>query len=478
MASRTAAPTRKRGHARPRRCRAPRRPRARSASRRSGQRNATSTTPAPMPTMAASIRAMLSSRKVRATRHQHAPPTPMSSRPAEPGDVGGARDRDLGDVVVARPRRRRGPAPQPDAQPEERATAAPPLRRAGEPASSTTAAASARPGQRSSRDVGRVDQTGGEPGGDGGQHEGGRDPLPAWPVPRPVVAPSRAHPLRALLGLRPPACAPAGLATGIAGAQGRSARQRHLDCIGAARPRNRADGSLRVRAAPVGLAAGLAALGLEAAPHAGGSSAWSAPRRVHPEGGGQPLAKALEGEVAVAGLGALVGGDHPHLVAQPLEEPGPLARPQRRRTGDVEPHLGAGVGRVGVLPAGTAAPAEPPRQLRRPGSRASATRALDSDLRPSPQRKVAPMPTTTAPRRVDRGLRRPARPGAARRSHRGRAPRPRRGRRPRVGADVGAAGLLADRPGRPVPHRGPGPRPGDLTYSSPSRYAWPRGLSS
>ena len=86
---------------------------------------------------------------------------------------------------------------------------------------------------------------------------------------------------------------------------------------------------------------------------------------IHPQRGREPLAQPLEREVAVARLGPLVGGHHPHLVTEPLEEPGPLARPERRRAGDVEAHLDARVGGVGVLATGAAAAAEPPRQLRR-----------------------------------------------------------------------------------------------------------------
>ena len=42
---------------------------------------------------------------------------------------------------------------------------------------------------------------------------------------------------------------------------------------------------------------------------------------------------------AIAGLRPLVRRDDPHRRAEPLEQPGPLAGPERRRAGDVEPQL-------------------------------------------------------------------------------------------------------------------------------------------
>ena len=62
-------------------------------------------------------------------------------------------------------------------------------------------------------------------------------------------------------------------------------------------------------------------------------------------------------------LRALVRGDDAHLGAEPVEEPRPLARAERRRFLDVEHHLDPRVGGVGVLPTGPAAGGEAPAQL-------------------------------------------------------------------------------------------------------------------
>jgi len=63
------------------------------------------------------------------------------------------------------------------------------------------------------------------------------------------------------------------------------------------------------------------------------------PGLLHVQGGGHPLSEPLHGQLAVAGLGALVVHHHPQLRAEPVEQPGPLPGPQGRRAADVEAQL-------------------------------------------------------------------------------------------------------------------------------------------
>src|SRR4051794_5226153 len=72
---------------------------------------------------------------------------------------------------------------------------------------------------------------------------------------------------------------------------------------------------------------------------------------VDPQAVGQAGGQAPEGQLPVAGLGPLVGGDDPHRRAESLEQPGPLAGPERPRAGDVETGPGPGGRPVGLLPA-------------------------------------------------------------------------------------------------------------------------------
>ena len=78
---------------------------------------------------------------------------------------------------------------------------------------------------------------------------------------------------------------------------------------------------------------------------------------------GQPGGQPVAGLGPVAGLRALVGRHHPHLGAEPGQQPGPLTGTEARRAGDVEAQLGPGVRRVGVLAARTARRVEAPAQL-------------------------------------------------------------------------------------------------------------------
>lgn len=53
------------------------------------------------------------------------------------------------------------------------------------------------------------------------------------------------------------------------------------------------------------------------------------PRRLDAQCPGQPLSQAFQRDGTVAGLGALVGGDHANLRTEAVEEASPLTRPER-----------------------------------------------------------------------------------------------------------------------------------------------------
>ena len=138
------------------------------------------------------------------------------------------------------------------------------------------------------------------------------------------------------------------------------------------------------RAAAVLLALRLAPLGVEPRPasptgvgfgrRAAGGSTRSAV--------GEPRPQPFERELAVPRLRPGVGRGGPRHRAEPLEQPRPLARAERRRRRDREPHLDARVGRVGVLAAGAARAASCATRARRGGSRSvGVTRSIPSTLR-------------------------------------------------------------------------------------------------
>src|SRR5579871_111371 len=78
---------------------------------------------------------------------------------------------------------------------------------------------------------------------------------------------------------------------------------------------------------------------------------------------GHPGPEALQRQLAIAGLGAFVGGDDAHRRPEAFEQERPLPRPRCRGLGDVPRELHTGVGGVGVLPARPPAAGEPPDEL-------------------------------------------------------------------------------------------------------------------
>src|SRR3954451_15160564 len=84
---------------------------------------------------------------------------------------------------------------------------------------------------------------------------------------------------------------------------------------------------------------------------------------IHMQRLGELRPQSFERELTIHVLRASLGRSHAYGRADSLEEPRPLPRPQRRRTGNVETQLDLGVRRVRVLSARTARPGEPPLQF-------------------------------------------------------------------------------------------------------------------
>jgi hypothetical protein len=75
------------------------------------------------------------------------------------------------------------------------------------------------------------------------------------------------------------------------------------------------------------------------------------------------LRQAFEGDLAVAGLRALVAHDYPDGRAELVQQAGSLTRAHDGGPGYVKNQLHSGVGGVGVLPARSSAGAETPLEL-------------------------------------------------------------------------------------------------------------------
>ena len=95
-------------------------------------------------------------------------------------------------------------------------------------------------------------------------------------------------------------------------------------------------------------------------------------RRVDVQRGREPRLQPFERELAVLVLRPPLRRGHAHDRTEPLEQPRPLARPERRRRRDVEAHLDLGVRRVRVLAARAARRREPPLELVAARSRTTA----------------------------------------------------------------------------------------------------------
>ena len=124
--------------------------------------------------------------------------------------------------------------------------------------------------------------------------------------------------------------------------------------------------SVVVGSPALGLALRLSTLGIEAALDRTATGSGRPPALLHHERIGQTQAQSVEGEAAVAQLGAFVVGRHDdHPGAELGEDPVALPLGESGRFLDVEAHLGPGVGAIGVLAAGAAAGTETPVELGR-----------------------------------------------------------------------------------------------------------------
>jgi len=86
-------------------------------------------------------------------------------------------------------------------------------------------------------------------------------------------------------------------------------------------------------------------------------------RAVGPESLVEAFRQALQGQLAVANLRALIGHDDAQCHAELLEEAGPLARAENTRAGDVEDQFHPRIGGIRVLTARPTARAKTPLQL-------------------------------------------------------------------------------------------------------------------
>ena len=124
------------------------------------------------------------------------------------------------------------------------------------------------------------------------------------------------------------------------------------------------DHSVEIRPRPaLPLALGLVPLGRQASLGRSPGRARRTPGLLDTQGVGHPRPEAFDGQLPVADLRSFVVGHHPQLRAETLEEPGPLAGPQRGRPGHVEPQLHPRAHLVGVLTTGPAAGRKPELQL-------------------------------------------------------------------------------------------------------------------
>ena len=370
MANRTAAPTRK----------AARTPAAmptaspsalRPAARSSGHRNATRTTPDPTPTMTASMRAIQSSRMARSSA-MITKPAPTRRRPASwgpsatfgvicgtpPSNVAATAVRPAAHSPRPRPTRRHAGATGP---------------RVGAPGEEHQGRDEGRAREDPGRGEVRGHETGRHPRRDGADHQDGRDHWRRAGAPWLVGPPTEAMLLLpsfqwSTAYLSSPRGGEMGRGrsstTPRIGISGTDCRHQRASSGRSARTIARQSASGRRRSAlrsacrrlSLSRRRTLARVGLVGRR---GASTRSAVRSRSRE--------AALGQLPVAGLRTLVGGDHPDLRSQALEEAGSLAGPERRRAGDVEADLDPGVGGVGVLPARTAGATEPPASARRRG---------------------------------------------------------------------------------------------------------------
>ena len=139
------------------------------------------------------------------------------------------------------------------------------------------------------------------------------------------------------------------------------------------------------------LAIGLPALVLEPPLHARPGRLGRPARRVDPQGASRSRSReAAQGQVAVAGLRALVGGDHPHLRSRGARGGGPAgagrATASRRCRSAPRPCVSAV---LACWPPGPPERLKRQRELGERDRRASGTPAAAPDPPPSGQRKVA-----------------------------------------------------------------------------------------